>query len=115
MRYHKAVNEGYVILIGIGNGGTEITEPEYNTIMQKIQNKPVDPEGYAYQLRADSLEWELVKLPPIEPEPLTDEESLTRYANELTGANDPDLIGAAETLITERIKEDMQHGTVSHH
>jgi hypothetical protein len=37
----------------------------------------------------------------------TDEEALTRYANELTGADDPDLISAAETLITDRIKEDM--------
>lgn len=33
-------------------------------------------------------------------------EALTRYANTLTGANDPDLISAAETLITERIKEE---------
>lgn len=38
---------------------------------------------------------------------ITDEEALTRYANELTGSNDPDLISAAETLIAERIKEDM--------
>ena len=29
----------------------------------------------------------------------TDEEALTRYANELTGADDPDLLSAAETLI----------------
>ena len=29
----------------------------------------------------------------------TDEEALTRYANELTGADDPDLMSAAETLI----------------
>ena len=36
----------------------------------------------------------------------TDEEALTRYANELTGADDPDLISAAETLITDRIKEE---------
>ena len=34
-------------------------------------------------------------------------EALTRYANSITGANDPDLISAAETLIIERIKEDM--------
>ena len=106
MRYHKAVSEGYVILIGIGNGGMEITEPEYSSIMQKIQNKPTDPDGYAYKLRADNLEWELVELPPVEPEPLTDEEALTRYANALTGANDPDLISAAETLIEQRIKEE---------
>ena len=41
-----------------------------------------------------------------EPTDTAPEEALTRYANSLTGANDPDLISAAETLITERIKED---------
>ena len=41
----------------------------------------------------------------LHPEP-TDEESLTRYANELTGASDQTLIEAAETLITDRIKEE---------
>jgi hypothetical protein len=44
--------------------------------------------------------WEVKEIP------ITDEEALTRYANTLTDANDPDLISAAETLITERIKED---------
>lgn len=34
------------------------------------------------------------------------EAALTRYANELTGASDTDLISAAETLIEQRIKED---------
>ena len=34
--------------------------------------------------------------------PVTEEESLTRYANELTGADDPDLVSAAETLIKQR-------------
>ena len=99
-------NDIYVESVGIGNVGTELTESEYNAIMQKIQNKPTDPEGYQYKLRADDLEWELVKLPPVEPEPVTDEEALTRYSNTITGANDPDLISAAETLITDRIKED---------
>jgi len=42
----------------------------------------------------------------VEEIPITDEEALTRYANTLTGASDPDLISAAETLITERIKEE---------
>lgn len=52
--------------------------------------------------------WENVSITEYhpEPEPLTDEEALTRYANELTGADDPDLISAAETLITDRIKEE---------
>ena len=43
-------------------------------------------------------EWELVEIP------ISEEAALTRYANELTGADDPDLISAAETLITDRIK-----------
>jgi len=44
--------------------------------------------------------WEVKEIP------LTDEEALTRYANSITGADDPDLISAAETLITDRIKEE---------
>lgn len=35
-----------------------------------------------------------------------EEQALTRYANSITGANDTTLIEAAETLITERIKEE---------
>ena len=93
------VTNGYVLAI-------QKTDPEYNDVMQKIRNKPTDPEGYQYKLRADTLEWELVELPPIEPEPLTGEEALTRYANSLTGVNDQTLIEAAETLITEKIKEE---------
>lgn len=42
----------------------------------------------------------------VEEIPITDEEALTRYANSITGANDSDLISAAETLIEQRIKED---------
>ena len=41
----------------------------------------------------------------LHPTP-TDEEALTRYANTLTGASDQTLVEAAETLITDRIKED---------
>ena len=42
----------------------------------------------------------------VEEVPITDEEALTRYANELTGADDPDLISAAETMITKLARED---------
>ena len=42
----------------------------------------------------------------IEEIPITDEEALTRYANELTGQNDPDLLSAAETMITKLSKEE---------
>ena len=46
-------------------------------------------------------------MPPEEqPDRTEEEQALTRYANELTGADDPDLISAAETLIEQRIKEE---------
>ena len=77
-----------------------------DAVEQILQRQPTAPEGYIYKLRADNLEWELVELPPVEPEPLTDEEALTRFANTLTGANDQTLVEAAETLITEKIKEE---------
>ena len=105
MRYNKTIESGYIISIGTGNGGTEITEQEYSEILAVIRNKPTPRDGYDYRLKTD-LTWEEYALPPIEPEPLTDEEAITRYANELTGADDPDLISAAETLIEQRIKEE---------
>lgn len=68
MAYMICVSNGYVI--GVGKNLSEtagITETEYNTISALIRNKPADPAGYAYKLHADTLEWELVELPP-EPE-----------------------------------------------
>lgn len=39
MRYYKREDNNYILSIGIGEGGTEITETEYNEIMSVIQNK----------------------------------------------------------------------------
>ena len=43
--------------------------------------------------------WEVKEIP------ITDEKALTRYANELTGAEDADLISATETLIQQRMED----------
>lgn len=72
----KVIENGFITAIGTGIVGTEITESEYSTIMQKIRSKPTDPEGYQYKLRADNLEWELVELPPVEDPELTADEAL---------------------------------------
>lgn len=104
MRFYKTIDNSYIISIGTGNSGTEITESEHSEILTAIRNKPTARDGFDYRLKTD-MTWEEYELPPIEPEPLTDEEALTRYANELTGQNDPDLISAVETLITDRIKD----------
>lgn len=73
MRYYKIINNGYIIAVGSGSGGMEITEAEYNNLLAVIRNKPIAPDGYDYRLRED-LEWELVELPPM---PIEDEEATT--------------------------------------
>lgn len=77
---NKVVENGYVIAVTTANVGTEITESEYNAIMQKIHNKPIDPDGYNYMLRSDTLEWELVEL----PEPIEGEAEISDYENSLS-------------------------------
>ena len=76
--FYKAVDNGYII--GVGTNGNDsaaaITEAEYNEILSAIQTAPVAPDGYVYKLRADTLEWELVELPPVEDEELSDSEAL---------------------------------------
>ena len=73
MRYFKTIVDGYIFSISIWNGQTEISETEYNSIMSIIQTAPTAADVYYYRLRADTLEWELVELPP-EPEPSADED-----------------------------------------
>lgn len=81
--FYKVIDGDYIS--GIGTNGndsvTEITEAEYNAIMQKIQNKPTDPESYQYKLRADNLEWEMVELP--DPEPVEEEAGPEDYESAL--------------------------------
>lgn len=66
MRYYKLILDGYLVSVGTGTGGTEITESEYNDLLSIIHNRPTPLTGFDYELKADTLEWELVELPPIE-------------------------------------------------
>lgn len=83
MRYYKMIIDGYLIAVGSGSGGEEITEAEYNNLLAVIRNKPTAPEGYDYRLK-DTLEWELYELPIIPPaeeaEELTYDELLEALA-----------------------------------
>ena len=100
----KLVENGYILAVSAtATDGVEITEQEYNAILTSLHNRPQLKDGFALMLKDGTLEWEYT---PIEPEPLTDEEALTCYANMLTGASDQTLVEAAETLIEQRIKED---------
>lgn len=85
MRFCKYVSGGYIIGIGTGNGGTEITETEYNQILDIIRNKPAATETTDYRLRTD-LTWEEYEIQsqPYEP---TDADKAEAY-DILTGVSE---------------------------
>lgn len=68
-------NNGYII-------GTAITpfgnDPNANEIEQMLLNPPTAEDGFAYRLRADTLNWELYELPLISEyvEQITPEQAL---------------------------------------
>lgn len=76
MRFYKIINNGYLVAVGNGSGGTEITEAEYNNLLEVIRNKPSAESGFDYRLKAD-LTWEKYELPPVpEDDEITAEEAL---------------------------------------
>ena len=70
--YQKNTENGYIVSIVKGVSVGNITEAEYQAIMDIIRNKPTAEQGFDYRLRED-LTWELYQLP--EPEPEVDEEA----------------------------------------
>ena len=79
MRYYKMIYDGYLLSVGVGLIGEEISESEYNNILEAIHNTPIAPDGYGYKL-TNSLEWELYELPAVEIE---EEATVTNYQNAL--------------------------------
>lgn len=74
MRFYKIIENGYILAIGVGNNGTEITESEYNEIMAVIHQKPTRGETTDYRLK-ENLTWEAYEVPPL-PEPEPDDSEL---------------------------------------
>lgn len=71
MRYYKKIQENYILSIGIGLGGEEISKEEYDSLQIIIQGRPKsDIKGY--KLLTD-LTWEEYDL-PIPPAPSDDDE-----------------------------------------
>ncbi len=66
MRYFKLIQNGYVLSIGEGYDGVEISEDEYNEIMAVIKARPEAEKGFDYLLKED-LTWEMIEVPIIEP------------------------------------------------
>lgn len=83
VRYYKQTSDNYIIAIGTGAGGTEVTKVEYDEIMAIIQNRP-SAGGKGYRLKTD-LTWEEYDL-PSEHEPSDEDElSDTQALNILLG------------------------------
>jgi hypothetical protein len=78
MRHYKIIENGYITAIGKGYDGIEITEAEYNELLELIRNKPTAEVGFDYRLKED-LTWELVEVPEVEPtdDEISGEELLT--------------------------------------
>ena len=72
MRFYKQLSAGYILALGSGLGGEEITESEYNEILAVIHNKPAATETTDYRLRED-LTWEEYEIDPPDPDPEIDE------------------------------------------
>lgn len=81
MRYYKSVSDGYIMSFGIGNGGTEINESEYNEIMTVIQNAPQETDTIGYMLKKD-LTWESYEKEPVVVDDATAEELLSILTGE---------------------------------
>lgn len=73
----KIVNENGQILLLSPTVGIEITDQEYEAILQKLAEKPKEsPEGYTYRLSDSNLTWELCQIPEDADYELTAEEAL---------------------------------------
>lgn len=62
---------------------------------------PVAPEGYHYEPTYTEEGGEIVQGWVLVQDEITEESAIVRYANEITGADDPDLISAAETMLKQ--------------
>lgn len=66
---------GYIICVGDGTCGTEISEERYNDIISALNSKPQATETTDYRLKVD-LTWEAYEIPEPEPEPEPDAEEI---------------------------------------
>lgn len=62
---------------------------------------PEPPEGWHYEPTYTEWPNEIHQDWVLVQDEITEESALVRYANEITGAEDPDLISAAETMIRQ--------------
>ena len=62
MNYKVFTSNGYITSIQHNATDGNLTEAEYQKIIELLNNKPEAPEGHIYCLK-ENLEWDLYKLP----------------------------------------------------
>ena len=89
-----------------GNPPASVYEAEgYKPVT--FTDPPTEPtEGYQWSETWSETESKIVQGWVLVEVPITDEEALVRYANELTGEQDETLTDATETLIKKIIEEE---------
>ena len=86
--YKKIIENGFIVAISDTiDYGEDITEQEYNTIINLIRNKPQVASGFVAMLNNRELEWEIIKAQ-------VDEDSV--IATEIDYENALKSIGAIE-------------------
>ena len=111
-RYAKLINGNLVlapnpIVVGdrqIGNPPNEVYEAEGYKPVQYTDPPETEP-GYVAVPGWTETNEAIVQVWTVELAPVTEEEALVRYANELTGASDETLEEATETLIKQKMEE----------
>ena len=67
VKYYAVVENNYVFCVSANKFGDIISEDMYAKISNAIKNKPTPPNDFAYRLKADTLEWELIEIPKDAP------------------------------------------------
>lgn len=76
MRHYRKNEGDHILFIGTGAGGEEITQEEYEAILEIIHSRPTPEPGNMYLLRTD-LTWELTEEPEVDDDrELSAEEAL---------------------------------------
>ena len=81
----------------------QLTEAGYKPVT--YTDAPVVEPGYIAVPGWTETETEIVQTWTVELAPVTEEDALVRYSNELTGENDQTLEEATETLIKQKMEE----------
>lgn len=67
--YQINIENGYIVSLVKGVEKGNISEIDYNNILEIIKNKPIANDGFDYRLKED-LTWELYELLKIEEKTL---------------------------------------------